>query len=234
MNLDSKKFKPGGVLGAISTAKNELIEPGDYVSRDYFGEIVSRIYPKYQQRLISSNALDFDDLLMQTVILMRDNADVREKYQQRYEHVLVDEFQDTNTAQYQLVKILAAPQENVFVVGDEDQGIYAFRGADYRNVMQFRRDYPQARVILLEQNYRSTQIVLDTARAIIDKNKHRTPKALFTDRSGGELVNDLRSLQRRRRRRLRRQHDHAGGQAGALQPARFRRDVPHQRAVARI
>ncbi|MEO8393112.1 MAG: UvrD-helicase domain-containing protein, partial [Chloroflexota bacterium] len=188
MNIDNKKFKPGGVLGAISTAKNELIEPGDYVSRDYFGEVVSRIYPKYQQRLINSNALDFDDLLMQTVILMRDHADVREKYQQRYEHVLVDEFQDTNTAQYQLVKILSKPQDNVFVVGDEDQGIYAFRGADYRNVMQFRRDYPQARVILLEQNYRSTQIVLDAARAIIDKNKHRTPKALFTDRSGGELV----------------------------------------------
>ena len=188
MNLDSKKFKPGGVLGAISTAKNELIEPGEYVSRDYFGEIVSRIYPKYQQRLINSNALDFDDLLMQTVILMRDNAIVREKYQQRYEHVLVDEFQDTNTAQYQLVKILSKPQDNVFVVGDEDQGIYAFRGADYRNVMQFRRDYPTARVILLEQNYRSTQIVLNAARAIIDKNQHRTPKALFTDREGGELV----------------------------------------------
>ncbi|MBI1258471.1 MAG: AAA family ATPase [Chloroflexi bacterium] len=188
MNLDSKKFKPGGVLGAISTAKNELIEPGEYVSRDYFGEIVSRIYPRYQQRLINSNALDFDDLLMQTVILMRDNADVREKYQQRYEHVLVDEFQDTNTAQYQLVKILGKPQENVFVVGDEDQGIYAFRGADYRNVQQFRRDYPTARVILLEQNYRSTQIVLNAARAIIDKNQHRTPKALFTDREGGELV----------------------------------------------
>ncbi len=189
MNLDSKRFKPGGVLNAISTAKNELIEPGEYVSRDYFGEVVARIYPEYQRRLIASNAMDFDDLLMQTVLLMRDNPDVREKYQLRYEHVLVDEFQDTNQAQYQLVQILGEPQQNVFVVGDEDQGIYAFRGADYRNVQQFRRDYPQARVILLEQNYRSTQIVLDTARAVIDKNLHRTPKALFTDRQGGALVN---------------------------------------------
>ena len=188
MNVDPKKFKPIGVLNAISTAKNELLEPGEYVGRDYFGEIVARIYPEYQRRLIASNALDFDDLLMQTVLLLRNNADVREKYQQRYEHVLVDEFQDTNLAQYTLVQLLASPQENVFVVGDEDQGIYAFRGADYRNVMQFRRDYPNARVILLEQNYRSTQIVLDTARSIIDKNSQRTPKALFTDRTGGALV----------------------------------------------
>ncbi len=188
MNVDPKKFKPGSVLAAISTAKNELIEPHEYVGRDYFGEIVTRVYPEYQRRLVSSNAVDFDDLLMQTALLLRDNADVREKYQHRYEHVLVDEFQDTNQAQYQLVKILAAPQDNVLVVGDEDQGIYAFRGADYRNVMQFRRDYPSARVILLEQNYRSTQVVLDTARAIIDKNSQRTPKALFTDRQGGALV----------------------------------------------
>ncbi len=188
VNVDVKKFKPGSILGAISAAKNELIEPGDYVSRDYVGEIVARVYPEYQRRLVNNNALDFDDLLMQAVILMRDNAGVREKYQQRFEHILVDEFQDTNLAQYQLVQILAKPQNNVFVVGDEDQGIYAFRGADYRNVMQFRRDYPQARVILLEQNYRSTQIVLDAARAIIDKNSQRTPKALFTDRSGGDLV----------------------------------------------
>ncbi|MCC6804839.1 MAG: UvrD-helicase domain-containing protein, partial [Anaerolineae bacterium] len=188
MNVDPKKFKPGGVLNAISTAKNELIEPGEYIGRDYFGEIVARVYPEYQRRLVASNALDFDDLLMQTVLLLRDHPDVREKYQQRYEHILVDEFQDTNQAQYQLVQVLASPQENVLVVGDEDQGIYAFRGADYRNVMQFRRDYPGARVILLEQNYRSTQVVLDTARAIIDKNSHRTPKALFTDREGGALV----------------------------------------------
>lgn len=188
LNVDSKKFNPGRVLGAISTAKNELIEPGDFVSRDYFGEIVMRVYPRYQSLLVSSNAMDFDDLLMQTALLLRDNDYVREKYQQRFSHVLVDEFQDTNQAQYQLVQMLGKPQDNIFVVGDEDQGIYAFRGADYRNVMQFRRDYPDARVILLEQNYRSTQVVLDAARSVIDKNSHRTPKALFTDRVGGPLV----------------------------------------------
>jgi DNA helicase-2/ATP-dependent DNA helicase PcrA len=188
LNVDSKKFNPGRVLGAISTAKNELIEPGEFVSRDYFGEVVMRVYPRYQSLLVSSNAMDFDDLLMQTALLLRSNDDIREKYQQRFMHVLVDEFQDTNQAQYQLVEMLGKPQDNIFVVGDEDQGIYAFRGADYRNVMQFRRDYPDARVILLEQNYRSTQVVLDAARSVIDKNSHRTPKALFTDRVGGPPV----------------------------------------------
>ncbi len=187
-NIDSKKYSPGRILNAISAQKNELITPEAYVGRDYFGEIVGRIYERYQALLLANNALDFDDLLMQTVLLLRNNDGVRERWQQRLQHILVDEFQDTNTAQYQLVQILALPQNNVFVVGDEDQGIYAFRGADYRNVLQFRKDYPDAHVILLEQNYRSTQIVLDAARAVIDKNKHRTPKALFTDRQGGPLV----------------------------------------------
>ena len=188
LNVDTKRVQPGRVLNAISAAKNELITPDTFQTSDYFGEIVRRAYGLYQRRLIDNNAMDFDDLLMNTALLMQEQDAVREKYQQRYEFVLVDEFQDTNQAQYQLVRILSRPQDNVFVVGDEDQGIYAFRGADYRNVMQFRKDYPAAKVILLEQNYRSTQIVLDTARAIIDKNRHRTPKALFTDRSGGALV----------------------------------------------
>ncbi|MCL4247349.1 MAG: UvrD-helicase domain-containing protein [Anaerolineae bacterium] len=188
LNVDVKKFSPGRVLNAISGAKNELIAPEYYAPVDYFGEIVHRAYPLYQSTLVNNNAMDFDDLLMQTVVLLRENDEVCAKYQRRFQHVLVDEFQDTNQAQYQLVRLFSAPQENVFVVGDEDQGIYAFRGADYRNVMQFRHDYPQAQVILLEQNYRSTQIVLDAARAVIDKNQHRTPKALFTDRQGGAQI----------------------------------------------
>ncbi len=187
-NIDPKKFTPGRILNAISAQKNELITPEEYVGRDYFGEIVGRIYERYQALLLANNAMDFDDLLMQTALLLKHNDGVRERYQERLQHILVDEFQDTNTAQYQLVQTLGLPQNNVFVVGDEDQGIYAFRGADYRNVLQFRKDYPTAHVILLEQNYRSTQIVLDAARAVIDKNKHRTPKALFTDRQGGPLV----------------------------------------------
>ncbi|MEL6526709.1 MAG: 3'-5' exonuclease, partial [Chloroflexota bacterium] len=130
----------------------------------------------------------FSDLLVNMVLLLRNHDIVREKYQQRYPYVLVDEFQDTNTVQYQLVQLISRPQNNVFVVGDEDQSIYAFRGADYRNVLRFHQDYPDATVILLEQNYRSTQVVLDTARAVIDRNTNRTPKKLFTDREGGELV----------------------------------------------
>ncbi len=188
IGIDPKKFSPRKVLGAISSAKNEMILPQNYVAQDYFTEVVSRVYPGYQAKLRDNNAMDFDDLLMQMVLLMKNNEIVRQKYQQRYPFVMVDEFQDTNTVQYQLVQLFAMPQNNVFVVGDEDQSIYAFRGADFRNVMRFRNDYPAAKVVLLEQNYRSTQVVLDTARAVIDRNSNRTPKALFTDRQGGDLV----------------------------------------------
>jgi DNA helicase II / ATP-dependent DNA helicase PcrA len=188
LNIDMKKYTPRRILNAISHAKNEVILPQNYVGQDYFTELVSRVYPRYQSILVDSNAMDFDDLLVQMVLLLRNNHVVRQKYQERYPFVLVDEFQDTNTVQYQLVELISKPQNNIFVVGDEDQSIYAFRGADFRNVMRFRNDYPDAKVILLEQNYRSTQIVLDVARAIIDKNRNRTPKALFTDRQGGELV----------------------------------------------
>ena len=188
LNIDTKRFNARRVLGGISNAKNELITPGEFRALDYFNEIVGRVYPAYQEILVANNAMDFDDLLMQTVLLLRDNDEVREKYGRFYEHILVDEFQDTNIAQYKLVELFGQPQQNIFVVGDEDQGIYAFRGADYRNVMNFRRDYPDARMILLEQNYRSTQIVLDAARAVIDKNPHRQQKQLFTERDGGAKI----------------------------------------------
>ncbi len=188
LNLDPKKFPPRQILGQISAAKNELITARDLPRNDYRAEIVARVYERYQTILIDNNAVDFDDLLMQTVFLLRDNETVRQKYQQRFDFVLVDEFQDTNTAQYQLVRLLAPPRDNVFVVGDEDQGIYAFRGADWRNVNQFKRDYPHAQVILLEQNYRSTQNILDAARAIIDQNPNRTRKALFTERGTGSKL----------------------------------------------
>ncbi len=188
LNIDTKKFAPRRVLGAISNAKNEMMLPADFVGGDYFSEIVSRVYPRYQAILQDSNAMDFDDLLVQMVLALRNHEDLRRKYQERYSFVLVDEFQDTNQVQYELVSLFGAPQNNIFVVGDEDQSIYAFRGADYRNVMRFRQEFPQAQVVLLEQNYRSTQIVLDAARAVIDKNTNRTPKALFTDRQGGEKI----------------------------------------------
>jgi DNA helicase-2/ATP-dependent DNA helicase PcrA len=188
LNIDNKRYRPRTILDRISNAKNELIEPKHFRGTDYFGEIVSRVYVEYQQRLVNNNAMDFDDLLMQTVILLRDNAEVQEKYQWAYQYILVDEFQDTNVAQYKLVQLFGHPQNNIFVVGDEDQGIYAFRGADYRNVLQFRHDYPQAKAIVLSQNYRSTQIVLDAARAVIDKNPQRVQKDLFTEREGGDKI----------------------------------------------
>jgi DNA helicase-2/ATP-dependent DNA helicase PcrA len=188
LDLDPKKNSPRSILSAISGAKNEMILPHEYRGNDMFTEIVARVYPRYQRLLVQSNALDFDDLLVQMVLAMRNSDILREKYQQRYEFVLVDEFQDTNSVQYQLVKLFGAPQNNLFVVGDEDQSIYAFRGADYRNVLRFKRDYADAQVILLEQNYRSTQIILDVARAVIDKNTNRTVKKLFTDKQEGERI----------------------------------------------
>ncbi len=188
LNIDPKKYNPRRVLGKISAAKNELILPSQFRALDYFGEVVAQAYTRYQAIMLDNNALDFDDLLMQTVLLMQNDEEVQQKYQQRISFLLVDEFQDTNIAQYELVRLLAAPMNNVFVVGDEDQGIYAFRGADYRNVQRFREDYPSAKVVLLEQNYRSTQTVLDAARAVIDRNPHRTPKALFTERGDGAPI----------------------------------------------
>ena len=188
LGIDTKRHSPRSVLSAISSAKNDMILPENYVAQDYITEVVSRVYPAYQAKLLDNNAMDFDDLLVQMVLLLKNNQGIREKYQQRYPFVMVDEFQDTNTVQYQLVQLFAMPQNNIFVVGDEDQSIYAFRGADFRNVLRFSTDYPEAKVILLEQNYRSTQVILDTARAVIDKNHNRTPKALFTDRAGGDLI----------------------------------------------
>lgn len=188
LNIDPKRNNPRRVLGAISNAKNELVSAEDYEAPDYFGEVVARVYPRYQAIMLDNNALDFDDLLMQMVILLQEDPVIREKYQYRFEFVLIDEFQDTNTAQYQLVELLAAPQNNVFVVGDEDQSIYGFRGADFRNVLRFRESYQAPLVVLLEQNYRSTQVILDVARSVIDRNPNRTPKALFTTRQDGEKV----------------------------------------------
>ncbi|MBN2147109.1 MAG: UvrD-helicase domain-containing protein [Anaerolineales bacterium] len=185
LNLDEKQYRPHAVHGAISNAKNELILPDDYPSNTYRDEVVQRVYTRYQQMLLANNALDFDDLLLWTATLLDQNPAVREKYARRYEHILVDEFQDTNMAQYILIKHLASFHGNVFVVGDTDQSIYRWRGADYRNVLRFEHDFPDTQVILLEQNYRSTQHILDVAMAVIDRNPHRAPKRLFTERGNG-------------------------------------------------
>jgi len=188
LKIDDKLSKPGSILNKISTAKNNLILADEYPSGNYRDEIVSRVYKLYQSKLIKNNAVDFDDLLLWAVKLLAENKDVREAYSHRFEHVLVDEFQDTNLAQYELLKLLASYHGNIFVVGDEDQSIYRWRGADYRNVLRFEQDYPNCQMVLLEQNYRSTQTVLDAARSVIDANSNRTPKALFTERGVGEKI----------------------------------------------
>ena len=188
LGIDPKKYNPRAILAKISSAKNEMILPADFRSGDYFGEIVKQVYAAYQAALGEANAMDFDDLLLNMVLLLRNNDHLRRAYQDRFAYVLVDEFQDTNHVQYELVKLLAAPQNNVFVVGDEDQAIYAFRGADYRNVLRFQESFSDAAVILLEQNYRSTQNILDVARAVIDRNRNRTPKALHTELGRGAMV----------------------------------------------
>lgn len=188
LNIDEKQHRPQGVHAAISNAKNELILPDEFPVQTYRDEVAARVYRRYQELLLASNAVDFDDLLLWTAFLLEQNPAVRERYARRFEHVLVDEFQDTNTAQYTLLKHLASFHRNLYVVGDADQSIYGWRGADYRNVQRFDKDFPDAQVILLEQNYRSVQSILDTAMAVIDRNPHRTPKRLFTERGQGQKV----------------------------------------------
>jgi DNA helicase-2/ATP-dependent DNA helicase PcrA len=189
LNLDDKMYRPTSVHAAISNAKNNLFLPENFPARSYREEVIARIYQRYQQLLQSSNGVDFDDLLLWAVKLLQDNPPVRERYAHRFEHVLVDEFQDTNIAQYELLRLLSGENKNLFVVGDEDQSIYRWRGADYRNVLRFEEDYPACQKILLEQNYRSTQTVLDAARKVIDRNPYRTPKHLSSARGvGGERI----------------------------------------------
>jgi len=187
-NLNDKMYRAVSVHGSISNAKNELIAADDYPITNYRDEVVKRVYVEYQKRLVASNAVDFDDILMYTARLLEDNPGVREKYARRFEHVLVDEFQDTNLAQYTLLKHLASAHHNIFVVGDPDQSIYRWRGADWRNVQRFEQDYPEAQVILLEQNYRSRQNILDAAMSVINRAPHRRKKNLFTERGAGEKI----------------------------------------------
>ncbi len=188
LNLNDKQYRPVALHAAISRAKNELIRADDFPITTYRDEVTKRVYKKYQELLLQSNAVDFDDLLLYTAQLLEEHPDVREKYAGRFHHVLVDEFQDTNIAQYILLKHLASVHSNIFVVGDPDQSVYRWRGADYRNVQRFEQDFPGAQVILLEQNYRSKQIILDAAMGVIDQSHHRRKKKLFTDRGAGDKV----------------------------------------------
>jgi DNA helicase-2/ATP-dependent DNA helicase PcrA len=188
LNIDEKQYRPVSVHAGISRAKNDLVEPEAYRPASYFEEIVHRVYPIYQRQLRLSGGLDFDDLLMETARLFRDYPEIATRYQERYRYVLVDEFQDTNVAQYVLLRQLTLKHRNIFAVADEDQSIYRWRGADYRNIMRLRGDFPDLATYLLEQNYRSTQTILDAAHSVIRRNPGRTEKRLFTHRGEGVKV----------------------------------------------
>jgi DNA helicase-2/ATP-dependent DNA helicase PcrA len=190
MGIDDKQMTPRVVLSKISWAKNHMIDPQEYYlsSSDPMGERVAHIFEAYKKELFKANALDFDDLLLEAVRLLKSSAEVRERYNRRYRYLLIDEYQDTNRPQYELMKLLAGPEKNVCVVGDEDQSIYSWRGADIRNILEFEKDFPGAKTIRLEQNYRSTQIILEAASAVVSRNTQRKGKALWTSREGGSLI----------------------------------------------
>ncbi len=187
---DPKRFVPRGIHSQISSAKNQLVDPEEYARRvgSFYEQTVADVYARYQERLHRSNAMDFDDLIMVTVKILESFPEAREKWQKGFRYVLVDEYQDTNHAQYRLLQLLAGEHGNVFAVGDPDQSIYAFRGADIRNILEFERDFGGAQTIALEQNYRSTNAILRAANSVIANNRERKPKNLFSDLGEGEPV----------------------------------------------
>jgi len=191
MNLDEKRFPLPAIISHISNAKNALLLPDAYAreASGYYEQQVAKIYDAYQKKLQANNAVDFDDLLLLALRLLQENPAVREKYQRKFDYLMVDEYQDTNHAQYLLTKLLAAGHRNICVVGDADQSIYGWRGADIQNILDFEKDYPDAKLVKLEQNYRSTQVILDAANAVIDNNSGRKPKNLWTaNGNGSEIV----------------------------------------------
>jgi len=190
MGLDDKQLTPRVVLSKISWAKNHMIDPQEFYlqSSDPISEKVAHIFEAYRKELHKANALDFDDLLLEAVRVLKVSQEVRERYNRRYRYLLIDEYQDTNRPQYELMKLLAGADKNVCVVGDEDQSIYSWRGADIRNILEFEKDFPAAKTIRLEQNYRSTQIILEAASAVVARNTQRKGKRLWTSREGGALI----------------------------------------------
>lgn len=190
MGYDTKQLSPNAILWLISNAKNNLITPAEFenAANDMMSDIAAKVYPQYQEALRNHNALDFDDLIMKTVELFTAFPEICAKYQKLFRYILVDEYQDTNKAQYQLISMLASAHNNICVVGDDAQSIYSWRAADIRNILEFERDYPNAVVIALEQNYRSTQTILDASNVIIAKNKKQKKKKLWTENPKGEHI----------------------------------------------
>src|SRR6266576_3466525 len=193
LERDPKRFTPRGIHNQISQAKNQLVQPDEYSQRvqSFYDQTVADVYQLYQRRLFASNAVDFDDLLMLTVDVLERFPDVREKWQQAFRYILVDEYQDTNHAQYRLLQLLAEKHQNLMAVGDPDQSIYSFRSADINNILDFERDFPGTRTVALEQNYRSTNLILEAANAVITNNRERKPKELWSDLGDGEPVRVL-------------------------------------------
>ncbi|HEY5333853.1 MAG TPA: UvrD-helicase domain-containing protein, partial [Solirubrobacterales bacterium] len=190
LKVDPKRYPPRAVQNKISSAKNQLIDPSGYdeMTVGGFEEIVAEVFPLYEKRMLEANAMDFDDLLVRTVNVMELFEDVRERWRRTFRHVLVDEYQDTNHAQYRMLQLLAKEHGNLMVVGDEDQSVYSFRSADVRNILDFENDFPDAELIKLEQNYRSTQTILEGASAVVAQNTQRKGKNLWTSREGGSLI----------------------------------------------
>jgi DNA helicase-2/ATP-dependent DNA helicase PcrA len=188
--LDPKRTNPHAVLSTISNAKSELIDHVEYhkLAQGLFQKTVAKIYPEYQKKLRANQAVDFDDLIVETVNLFVRNPEILDKYQEIFKYILVDEYQDTNKSQYVFTKILAKKYRNLYVVGDMSQAIYSFRGADYRNILSFQKDYPDAKIYNLEQNYRSTQVILDAAKGIIKNNNTHVKLDLWTQKSGGDKI----------------------------------------------
>jgi DNA helicase-2/ATP-dependent DNA helicase PcrA len=190
LGIDPKRYPPRAIRSQISGAKNQLVDAGAYAEAQgsIFEETVAEAYALYEKRMLAANAMDFDDLLVRTVNAMELFEEVRERWRRVFRHVLVDEYQDTNHAQYRLLQLLASEHGNLMVVGDEDQSIYGFRHADIRNILDFEQDFPEAEVVKLEQNYRSTQTILSAANAVVERNRERRPKRLWTEIAGGEQV----------------------------------------------
>ncbi|MFC5528886.1 DNA helicase PcrA [Cohnella yongneupensis] len=246
-NIDTKKIEPKSVQASISNAKNELQTPDklEQTAGDYFQKIVATVYTQYQKRLKANNSLDFDDLIMLTIQLFKDVPEVLEFYQNKFRYLHVDEYQDTNRAQYMLCKLLASKHHNLCVVGDSDQSIYRWRGADITNILNFEKDYPNATTILLEQNYRSTSNILDAANAVIKNNLGRRAKNLWTDQNGGDKITVYQgdseheegyfvaSEIRKNRQSGRRHDDHAilyrtNAQSRVIEEVLIKSEIPYQ------
>lgn len=197
LSIDDKRFEPRKILGAISRAKGDGLPLTDYkneVGNEFYPKLITQIWERYQALVAKARALDFDDLLLETVKLLKKELEILKYYQNQFKHLLIDEYQDTNAVQYELAKLLAGKSKNICVVGDADQSIYSWRGADFENLLRFEQDFPGAKVVLLEENYRSTQTILTAANQVISKNKKRHEKTLFTKNNAGEQISVIANL----------------------------------------